>query len=243
MSKVRDIVIVSGFVIFTVVFAVRAQFAEDARREEVELRLAELEQTDPPSRLANDYDLLRQAAWEAQHPCGTGIVIPAPFYALNDFPQVFPEKNSKWCKDRAAEQIKLQASLDAEKLKMPVGDMIDCAYDYGGNVNKIDTVAEPQVHDSWVLGGSCEEVAHKLRDNELTGEVWNAQVWEKGDPELAGLCVSFTDDSPVEAHKCQTEMRRWIEVYCWNATEDGAIRQCRDLNLDTPTAKGKPFVP
>lgn len=241
MSKVRDIVIVSGFVIFTVFFGVKAQFAEDDRREEVALRLAELEQTDKPCPF--DYELMRQAAWDAQHPCGTGVVIPAPFYALNDFPPIFPKTTSKWCLDRAAEQAARQAKMDAEEFVMPVFEMFDCAYDYDGRLQPIDKVDSPNVHNSWVLGGECEQVAHTLRDKELEGEVWNSAYALEDDPRQNGLCVSFTDDSPIEAYKCQTEMRRWLEVHCLNTTEDSDIRRCLRVQLSVPTVEGNPFMP
>jgi hypothetical protein len=157
-----------------------------------------------------DTTRLRQAAWEAQHPCGLPIL-----YAANA-PQEFPMADSEWCKERAQEQANTQAALDAQARRIPVETMMECVYDYDGKRQPIDTVENPAVHDSWVLGGMCEELAHKLRDLTLEGE----------GPEQGGLCSDFKDDDLQAAWSCQAEMEHWIEDYCLHAKDDAGLRQC-----------------
>jgi len=114
---------------------------------------------------------------------------------------------------------------------MPWDRMFDCVYDYGLDLRPIDTVAAPNTHNSWVLGGTCETLAHDLRDNEYPDEVWNPMVADT--LELQGMCVGYTDDSPIEAAKCQKNMQRWLEVLCWNTLQDPQIRACKRNNLTT----------
>ena len=118
------------------------------------------------------------------------------------------------------------------ELKMPYSEMFDCVYAYGAlDLATIDTVAHPITHHSWVLGGECEKLAHDLRDNEYPDEVWNAMIADT--LELKGMCVGYTDDSPILAKKCQKNMQRWLEVFCWNTLEDAEIRACKRNQLQT----------
>jgi hypothetical protein len=117
------------------------------------------------------------------------------------------------------------------ELKMPWDQMFDCVYSYDMDLSPIDTVAKPMIHNSWVLGGECERLAHDLRDKEYPGEVWNAELADT--LELKGMCVGYTDDSPIEAAKCQKNMQRWLEVLCWNTLEDNEIRACKRTHLMT----------
>jgi hypothetical protein len=237
--KFKEIIIVAMVLGAAAAFAWWTHGNEEARRIETQERIAKLE-----GQPKLTYEALRQAAWEGQHPCGSGIVIPAPFYAMNQFPVEFPTKDSKWCQARVLEQKQRQAKLDAESLRMPADKMFDCAYDYDGDVLTIDRVDSPNVHNSWVLGGPCEKLAHRLQNLELEGEIWNSSYVLDDDPRRFGLCVGFTDDSPIEAHKCQTEMRRWLEVFCLNTTEDWPIRECLQHQLSVPTMDSdKPFQP
>lgn len=118
------------------------------------------------------------------------------------------------------------------KLKMPWDRMFDCVYSsYERDLADIDTVASPNVHNSWVLVGQCEKLAHDLRDNEYPDEVWNPMLADT--LELKGMCVGYTDDSPILAKKCQKNMQRWLEVFCWNTLEDNGIRACKRNQLQT----------
>jgi len=118
------------------------------------------------------------------------------------------------------------------ELKMPWGSMVDCVYAYSAlDLVDIDTVAHPVSHHSWVLGGQCEKLAHDLRDKEYPGEVWNPEIADT--LELEGMCVGYTDDSPIQAKKCQKNMQRWLEVFCWNTLEDNEIRACKRNQLMT----------
>ena len=116
---------------------------------------------------------------------------------------------------------------------MPWPDMMDCVYAYSGMLLKVDTAGEPRVHDSWVLGGGCEKVAHKLADEKFDNEVWNSVVWDEDDPKQNGICQGFADDSPTAALKCQKEMQRWLEIFCLNTTDDGPFRECQRRSLMT----------
>jgi len=129
------------------------------------------------------------------------------------------------------ESITKPSKRTEPKLKMPWDRMFDCVYDYGLDLRPIDTVAAPNTHNSWVLGGTCETLAHDLRDNEYPDEVWNPMVADT--LELQGMCVGYTDDSPIEAAKCQKNMQRWLEVLCWNTLQDPQIRACKRNNLTT----------
>ena len=240
MNNVSTKMLVAAVILGGFGFGIRSTMIEIDRRERLDHRMAVLEDfiDTQESALILDSMMLRQAAWEAQHPCGTGTVIPGSFYALNDFPQEFPEKDSKWCQARVKEQEKQEAKQLAENRRMPWGEMFGCVYAYSGLLLQIDTVKDPRIHDSWVLGGGCEDLANKLVEQEFDKEVWNSELYSPFDPEMKGLCHDFANNSPTAALKCQKEMQRWLEVFCLNTTESRGIRECRQRQLATALEYG-----
>jgi len=153
-----------------------------------------------------DDDQLRRVAWEAQKPCGLDLWE----YPFKSAP------TSGLCKlardyVREQRQRKVERILEDEKGRLRYR-MLDCAnsgvgYDSGP---KADSVEAPYVHDSWVLGGECEGLAHEL------------QKREEGP-----MCVDFVDDDHESAERCRRELEAWAVHLCSEKDlSDDARRDC-----------------
>jgi hypothetical protein len=99
-----------------------------------------------------------------------------------------------------------------------VSDMYDCVYKYdGAGLVSIDSIKDPKVHNSWVLGGGCEKAAHALRARQTDA-----------------MCLDYVDDSPLSARNCQREMQRFLEIWCLEEErDDAALRGCLSHHLIT----------
>lgn len=233
MVNLKEALIVVGIFGAGVMYAINSVSEATDREEDTAKRIEVLERAMQIRPVHPTQQALRQAAYEARLPCGGALTWLAP----KDLPVEYP--TPEWCIAEIERykldviKTKAQADLETEEKarQMPWDQMFDCVYSYDLGLSPIDTVAKPMVHDSWVLGGECEKLAHDLRDNEYPGEVWNEEL--ANNLALKGMCVGFTDDSPIEAAKCQKNMQRWLEVLCWNTLEDNEIRACKRAQLMT----------
>ena len=174
----------------------------------------------------NLFNLMREAAWQAKHPCGGKI---SPFQVERAKPSSFPEK--KWCAELKArmdkgsfEPHRTQQDVDRDEALHPMVDyaeeMMDCAMGYSGERRPIDTVKDPVTHSSWVLGGDCERLAHRLNNKERHHQ--------------DRLCKTYIDDNYGQAAKCQEEMLTFATEWCTKPDlYDTQLRRC--LQHDLPT--------
>ena len=155
---------------------------------------------------ARDAATVRQAVWDALHPCQGRI---NPF-----FPDRWPEHvpDDEWCAKNIGAPVPPFDSADSLSM-----EMFGCVYNYESGLQEIDSVEDPNVHDSWVLSGDCERLAHQVQAH----------------PDLS-LCANFVDHVPATAVECRTDMQRHLEIWCLRKdAEDGEIRECLRNHLVT----------
>lgn len=173
------------------------------------------------------YNMMREASWEAAHPCKGQI---ASYYIEKGHPQTFP--GEKWCaalqvnidKGQADEGPRTQADIDLLEAEHPLEDyaeeMLDCAFDHDGKPREIDTVKNPSWHYSWVLGGDCERLAHRLNNH------------ARKPPDQ--MCRHWADDSYPQAVKCRAEMDEFVRKWCLSlGRNDEDLRRCLSHSLPT----------
>lgn len=146
------------------------------------------------------HEQVREAVWEALHPCNGG-----PMYGRSE---KFPTK--EWCDEQRRKAFERR---EAEEARPDLYTMHTCVTEGGSPHDNevdqhIDTVDDPRIHYSWVLGGGCEALAHEVNQK-------------------YGLCADYVDDEPVSAEKCRLEIKDWLETYCKQPNlDDRARRDC-----------------
>jgi len=71
-----------------------------------------------------------------------------------------------------------------------------------------DTVDAPYNHNSWVLDGECEKLAHDLKSS-------------KENP----MCLDFVDDDFESAERCRKELYVWLDSLCAEGDLDDHTRR------------------
>ena len=169
--------------------------AQAERAQECESNLAAVTEA---RKAPLDKEHLRVAMWEAMHPCGMSSWMVYPFEGVPT-----PAR----CKEFRA---KMEQAEIERKTQVSLWDMMQCARSGRGYQEEAiaDSVTLPYVHYSWVLGGDCETLAHKLKNREKNP-----------------LCVDFVDDDHESAERCRQEVAARVRGRCSEDDPDDKTRR------------------
>ncbi len=152
-------------------------------------RVDAVEKREPPVPLTHEQ--IRQALWEGMQACGDTSV-----WNMKSMPDTYPD--AEWCK---AWHARNAVEAEERQRERDLDEMLSCIRE-GGRIEyfkkhgHIDRVDRPRIHHSWVLGGECETLAHRLQAPHYN------------------LCQSWTDDDPESAEVCRLEMKGYVETLC-----------------------------
>lgn len=146
---------------------------------------------------------VRQATWDAMFPCEGKVRYWD--VSFDDYP------TKEQCDEAIEQRRKQDATMKRARL---IDEMATCVWEtdphyFEDETNHIDTVKHPRYHYSWVLGGDCEQMAHKVKSE-------------------FGLCKGFVDDDATTAEHCRQEVYAFLLVYCARADlPDPERRECQ----------------
>ena len=171
-------------------FAWTQCFAQAERADRCEHDLMAVKEAQKPPL---DDDQLRRVVWETERPCG-----------LQRWQYPFAHQPTPELCERAREYVREErarkkAVEDNHREAHFRDRMMRCSNSGAGYREgpRADSLKEPYIHDSWMLGGDCEHLAHELQKRAKNP-----------------MCVEFKDDDHESAERCRQEIEAWVTHLC-----------------------------